>query len=415
MLGIRLLFSISAFSLTIVPSIILVDPFCTYLSGEMRSICEKSGIKVFDAVSPYVARIIEGDSATDEGRSLPRSMRIPDSLDDILIWLQELESFFTDDDNCDSNCQDINYKYRIDCVLSESDSGLLATEMIETALKFKTKTKSNGNSKHFRSKYLLNEMLSQYDMVTSKQALVKTPNDINIFLDKLWGVGKHEGKCILKPQRGVGSEDVYLLHSRHDVLMTFNNLFKTSRYGGGINNDLLLQEYIEGQEYAIDTVSCDGDVKVVAIWKYHKVTTNDAPFVYQSTELVTDIDTCALKAAEYAVKALKVCGHRWGPTHTEVKVRRVNCEGEGQQEDSYEPIMIEVNTRWHAHPVSKLCRKVYGWHRDAIQDTYKAYFDHHAFHKLPSMPQFTTPRGYARAVHLINRIEGMIYYIYAMI
>ena len=57
-------------------------------------------------------------------------------------------------------------------------------------------------------------------------------------------------------------------------------------YGGGINEKVLIQEYADGEEYAVDTVSMDGTTKAVALWKYHKIPINGAPFVYQCTELV---------------------------------------------------------------------------------------------------------------------------------
>jgi len=42
-------------------------------------------------------------------------------------------------------------------------------------------------------------------------------------------------------------------------------------YGGGRNEEVLVQECAVGPEYAIDTVSRDGVTKVLAVWKYTKV------------------------------------------------------------------------------------------------------------------------------------------------
>ncbi len=42
----------------------------------------------------------------------------------------------------------------------------------------------------------------------------------------------------------------------------------------------LVQEYLRGTEYVVDTVSCDGVHKVVAVWEYDKRAVNNAPFVY---------------------------------------------------------------------------------------------------------------------------------------
>jgi hypothetical protein len=50
-----------------------------------------------------------------------------------------------------------------------------------------------------------------------------------------------------------------------------------------------------GQEYAVDAVTKDGHTKIVALWKYSKLSVNGAPFVYQCTELVSssgELEVC---------------------------------------------------------------------------------------------------------------------------
>ena len=41
-----------------------------------------------------------------------------------------------------------------------------------------------------------------------------------------------------------------------------------------------MQEYLEGTEYVVDTVSRDGEHKVAAVWEYDKRPVNNAAFVY---------------------------------------------------------------------------------------------------------------------------------------
>ena len=46
------------------------------------------------------------------------------------------------------------------------------------------------------------------------------------------------------------------------------------------------QEYLRGDEYVVDTVSRDGEHKVVALWRYDKRAANGAPVVYFGMELI---------------------------------------------------------------------------------------------------------------------------------
>ena len=49
---------------------------------------------------------------------------------------------------------------------------------------------------------------------------------------------------------------------------------------GCVNEGVLVQEYLQGTEYVVDSVSRDGVHKVTAIWEYDKRSVNDANFVY---------------------------------------------------------------------------------------------------------------------------------------
>lgn len=54
---------------------------------------------------------------------------------------------------------------------------------------------------------------------------------------------------------------------------------------GNVNQGALVMEYLDGTEYAIDTVSRDGVHRVCAIWEYDKRDANGASFVYFGMEL----------------------------------------------------------------------------------------------------------------------------------
>ena len=52
-----------------------------------------------------------------------------------------------------------------------------------------------------------------------------------------------------------------------DVKSAFNKLINKPKFGGGLNDAVLIQEYVGGEEYAVDTVAMDGNIKVVALWR----------------------------------------------------------------------------------------------------------------------------------------------------
>ena len=105
----------------------------------------------------------------------------------------------------------------------------------------------------------------------------------------------------------------------------------------------------------------DGEIKIVALWKYSKVKKNNAPFVYQFTDLISASDQKEREICMYCIEILKAQGLMWGPTHTEIKYTRNG------------PRLIEINARWHAQNFLPITRSCLGY--DAIHASLDAFFN----------------------------------------
>ncbi|CAI5722738.1 unnamed protein product [Peronospora farinosa] len=113
------------------------------------------------------------------------------------------------------------------------------------------------------------------------------------------------------------------------VLRLLESAGKTN--GLGLQNDaVLLQEYLEGDEFVVDTVSRNGEHKVTAIWKYDKRRVNDAASVYFGLSLVP-AEGVVNEVIDYQLQVLD--GN--GPAHGEVRF----CCGS--------PVLIDIDTRYH--------------------------------------------------------------------
>ena len=78
----------------------------------------------------------------------------------------------------------------------------------------------------------------------------------------------------------------------------------------------VVQEYLVGEEWIVDTVSRNGQHKIVALWRYDKGEANGAPFVYFGVEAMASDGCEAL--CEYAVHVLAALEWSWGPCHLEI-------------------------------------------------------------------------------------------------
>ncbi|CAN0416316.1 unnamed protein product, partial [Discosporangium mesarthrocarpum] len=92
-------------------------------------------------------------------------------------------------------------------------------------------------------------------------------------------------KAVVKPLDSAGTDDVFLVTSREEAKECFSIIDGKVNGLGSVNEGALVQEYLDGTEYVVDSVSRDGVHRVCAIWEYDKRTVNGATFVYFGMEL----------------------------------------------------------------------------------------------------------------------------------
>ena len=295
-------------------------------------------------------------------------------------------------------------------VYCESDAGLLSSERIGDALKLK---QSNGINQARRNKYLMNKSAKAFGLNTVEQKLCKNLDEALEFARKL-GLNRDTSstentrRCVVKPLRGVASEEVYLCDDLLEVEQAFNQVKGSQIYGSPhkTHKNVLVQEFAEGIEYAVDIVSRNGEHKVAALWKYDKRAVNGAPFVYHAT-MLADANTVEGKVAcEYAMSALDAVQFKWGLSHVEVMVdTELNAK------------LIEINCRQHNTDFAPMTTVCIGY--NALDMLLAAYFFDVPESNFPldtkderldwdMLPKLPTPLLTGAIVHLVCHVEGEV-------
>ncbi len=125
-------------------------------------------------------------------------------------------------------------------------------------------------------------------------------------------------KCIVKPADNSGSRGIKLLNNydKNTVEEAYNYSKKYSRSG-----DLIVEEYMEGPEVSVETISLHGKCYVIQITD--KLTTGSPYFVEmghsQPSQVGKIIEEKITKVASDANKAI---GIKNGPSHTEIKLTK---------------------------------------------------------------------------------------------
>jgi ATP-grasp domain len=169
-------------------------------------------------------------------------------------------------------------------------------------------TNGTALSEARRNKFVMGETIRSAGIRAVKQLRATTWGEIDLWI-KEWNPVPF--KVIVKPMDSAGSDDVTLCHSYHDVQNAFGNIMGKVNGLGLVNKAVLVQEYLEGQEYVVDMVSREGEHKVAAIWAYDRRPANGAHFVCFGQRLLTADDPLCPELVAYMKKVVTALGIRY--------------------------------------------------------------------------------------------------------
>lgn len=131
------------------------------------------------------------------------------------------------------------------------------------------------------------------------------------------GIKKFRNKCILKPADNSGSRGIFLIENTQNKELINNAYDYTYQYSN--SGDILLEEFMEGPEVSVETLSVEGICNVIAITD--KLTTGAPNFVEMghSQPSMLSKDICK-KIEKITIDAVKAIGIKTGPAHTEIIV-----------------------------------------------------------------------------------------------
>lgn len=167
-------------------------------------------------------------------------------------------------------------------------------------------------------------------------------------------------EVVVKPVYSAGSVGVRICLNKEEMINSLNHLFNDFSVYGDRLNEIVVQERIKGEEYFVNTVSCDGDHRVTLIWKYSKVKTEEGGNVYDSIDTINELGLGEAEIVEYAYDVADALGIRYGPVHGEYMV------------DDKGPVLIEVNCRPSGGEMdAEYLDRISGQHEtDSILDSY---------------------------------------------
>eukprot|EP00520_Triparma_pacifica_P003499 CAMPEP_0118642426 /NCGR_PEP_ID=MMETSP0785-20121206/5827_1 /TAXON_ID=91992 /ORGANISM="Bolidomonas pacifica, Strain CCMP 1866" /LENGTH=499 /DNA_ID=CAMNT_0006533973 /DNA_START=1 /DNA_END=1497 /DNA_ORIENTATION=- len=258
--------------------IVIVDAFSpSHLLYMKRRALKTYNAGVVECYSPKVTRYLMTRTSDSREKNSILSRSMPASRSECSTWASSIP-------------------FEIVGVVCESDGGGSVAELMTEWLDLDGE-RGNSRMSARRDKYLMHKVIKDtkvkgtakcYVCDNVPDAVVKAEG-LGVMDQDDEGVLVYEERkpCIVKPRRGVASDRVFKCTTLQEVAEAAEHIIGSTAFGDDrVIEDCMVMEYLKGLEVAVDTVTRNGETKVVAVWEYDKRPANDAPFVNFATRLV---------------------------------------------------------------------------------------------------------------------------------
>lgn len=295
-------------------SVLLIDPF-------------SSGVHYHDLLreAGIVYHVIRTCRALDSGLS--------DGADVACLAIDQC----TDDQHREvvRFCRD----HDVEAIITGAESGVPLAEAVKVELGLASDAFAD-QGRRFWDKSLL--------YATVRDAGVRVPEQIGVFAEHDVEAGAHAVALagarlpvVVKPDVGAGSVGVRIVDQVRDGIDAIESIVGSPGFFGGASPSAVVQEFVNGREYVIDTVSHVGEHRVVAVCTYDKHPSSNGTMVYDRLRWLEWESSEATILADYANDVLRALDHREGSVHMEVIL------------DERGPCLIDFGARPHGagHPL----------------------------------------------------------------
>ncbi|TCP69460.1 ATP-grasp domain-containing protein [Baia soyae] len=129
---------------------------------------------------------------------------------------------------------------------------------------------------------------------------------------------------VIKPSSNAGSCSVFKVNSEQELMEAFEVIRQNNiefPHGMHLDDHILIQEYLSGQEVSVEVAICEGEVSVLAITD--KMTTTGNHFAEIGHTLTSHLDDCKQKQIkDMTESAVRSLGLKNGIAHVEVKLTK---------------------------------------------------------------------------------------------
>lgn len=155
------------------------------------------------------------------------------------------------------------------------------------------------------NKYMMRNRFAEYE--------IPSPCFFRVASEE-YNIGDMEFPLIVKPTDRSGSRGITKVTKQEEL----NNAIKVAK-SESFDKEVLIEEYVDGNEYSIETISFEGSHQLLNITQ--KFTTGSPHFIEtMHLQPAVNLEIDVQKIEEITFKALDALGIQYGASHTELKV-----------------------------------------------------------------------------------------------
>ncbi len=125
---------------------------------------------------------------------------------------------------------------------------------------------------------------------------------------------------VVKPVASAGADSVTFCKNSEELESSFQRLLGSTNKLGEINDAVLAQRLLSGQEYMVNGVSGYGHHIITEIWRNDKIRVPGAGVIYDRIILFDTEDPAMRPIRDYVYQVIDALGVRYGASHTELMV-----------------------------------------------------------------------------------------------